>query len=103
MKIEVDTDFAIPILVALMSILFVVGYQTLVPRSAIDYWVQENGVLFQELANSERKNVVLTKEVEKYHVTEESLKRLGATTLTAQRVIMASEVYGIDPKPMGAL
>jgi hypothetical protein len=41
---------------------------------------------------------VVTKELQSYKATEQSLMSLGASSVEAKQVIIASEAYGINPK-----
>lgn len=101
MTINFDEDLILPITTAIVTVLFVIGHQTLALKSDIDYWMGENTVLFSEISTANREIDTLTKELDQYKVTESSLVRMGASRVEAQRVMVASEVYGLDPKLMG--
>lgn len=103
MKIEVDLDFALPILVAILSVTLAISHQFLIPKSEIEEITNENLILFQEVSQANHEVNILTKELNSYHITQESLEDLGASPIDAKRAMMASEVYGIDPKWDGAL
>lgn len=98
MKIDIDPDFTLASFVIIIAIVLVIAYQTLVPRSSVDYWISENDILFSELSSANREVSILTHQLEKYHATEESLISLGASHTQAVAVIKAAEVYSLDPK-----
>lgn len=100
MTIKIDTDLILPILITVAVAMFVPCYQLLTPKSTIVELLNENDVLFQEVSSANREIDYLTRELEGYKATEATLVRMGASHIEAQRVIIASEVYGVDPKPM---
>lgn len=100
MTFEIDEDIILPAIVGVGAILLTIFTQLFVPASQIDELLDENAVLFSEVSAANREIDTLTKENNKYKVTEESLRRLGASNTEIQQAMMASGVYGIDPKPL---
>ena len=98
MTFKIDTDFALPLVVAFLAVTFTIGYQTLIPRSSIDQLLTENDILFQEVSSANHEVTILTKELESYSTTASQLESLGASHTQAVQVIKAAEVYNLDPK-----
>lgn len=103
MTVTFDEDLILPVVTAIVTVAFVIGYQTLVPKSEVDYYIQENAILFQEVSSANRELTEVTKELDKYKVSQKSLEYLGASPMDARRAMMASQVYGLDVKALGAL
>jgi hypothetical protein len=106
MTIKIDEDFTLAIIVGILAILFTFFHtQTMfisTHEATIEELVSENTALFSEVSAANREITTLTRELNDYHISQASLERLGASPVEAQRALMASEVYGLDPKPMGA-
>ena len=98
MTFKIDTDFALPLIVAFLAVTFTIGYHTLIPRSSVDQLLSENDTLFQEVSEANHEVAILTKELESYHATEDDLTSLGASSTQAKQIIKAAELYRLDPK-----
>jgi len=60
----------------------------------------ESQFLRAELAEANKQIVLLKQQLEKYQATQATLESLGASELEARRAMIASTIYGIDPKSM---
>jgi len=101
MTINIEEDLILPILTAILTIMFVIGYQTLVPKSSVEELLRQNDELYQDWSATSRELDIVTKELETYYITEQNLVDYGASHIEARRAMMAAEVNGVDPKHLG--
>lgn len=101
MTIDIEEDLILPIAVAIMTVCFTIGYQTLVPKSQIEELILHEEQAFRDLSATSRELDIVTKELNTYKATAESLESLGASPDQAKMVIKAAEVYRLDPKSLG--
>lgn len=94
----IEDDIILPFIIGISAILLTIGHQTLVPRSSVDYWISENDILFTELSDANHEISILSRRLDEYHTTKETLISLGASHTQAVAIIKASEVYNLDPK-----
>lgn len=98
MIINIEEDLILPIAVAIMAVCFTIGYQTLVPKSQIEELILQEEECFRDLSATSRELDVVTKELNTYKATAESLESLGASESQAKMVIKAAGVYKLNPK-----
>jgi hypothetical protein len=107
MKIEIDKDLILPFIVAVSAIVIPYLYSSTMLVSTHQKSVKELKMNYEkakeDLEKTSKALDALNVELQSYKVTEQSLMELGASPLEAKRAMMASEVYGLDPKPLGAL
>ena len=96
-------DTILPIVVGIMALLLVLVHTYMVPRDTIDSLVDENSELFQEVSQANHEVSDLTKELNSFKATAQSLEELGASPQQAKEIIVASGTYGVDPLILGSL
>lgn len=98
MIINIEEDLILPIAIAIMVVCFTIGYQTLVPKSQIEELILHEEQAFRDLSATSRELDAVTKELNTYKATAESLESLGASPEQAKMVIKAAGVYKLNPK-----
>ncbi|MHB8098039.1 MAG: hypothetical protein ACYDD5_00435 [Sulfuricurvum sp.] len=98
MTFKVDTDFAIPIVVAFLAITLAIGHQTLVSKSSIASLEAELDTSYITESAAMREVDALTKELQKYQATQQEIIDMGATSEYSSEIIKASEALNANPK-----
>jgi hypothetical protein len=102
MKVEINNNLILPFIAGVSaviithfcsSIMLVTTHNRSIKELQSSYEISQ-----RNLAKTSKTLEGVTKELESYKVTEQSLISLGASSEEAKRAILASEVYGLDPK-----
>jgi hypothetical protein len=102
MTLSFDEDIILPILITIIAIPFVYCNQSCMLISTHEQVLEQSLSMDNqarvEASASFREVDALTKELESYRATAETLQSLGASQQQAKDTIKAAETYNLDPK-----
>jgi glutamate synthase domain-containing protein 2 len=103
MKVEIDNDLILPFIIGALAVIIPYFYNSIMLVTTHNRSVKELQSSYEisqrNLAKTSKTLEVVTKELQSYEATEQSLMSLGASSVEAKRAILAAEVYGLNPKP----
>lgn len=99
MTVSFNEKLTLPIAIAVLVTVFLIGYQTLVLKSQIEDLTLQEEQSSREASAIARELDVATKELQSYRISISDIEGAGASHTQAIQVLKAAELYHLDPKP----